>query len=100
WTVRSAVNDPNRYSSPGTGYRLEDERWDLLQALPYVLDPREVVDFADGGPPVVTERGEAAEGDHAEEVVIAVGPAFGVELRSATESGRYRLSWTISRGRS
>ena len=30
--VRSAVNDPNEYSGPGTGYRLEGERWELLQA--------------------------------------------------------------------
>ena len=37
--VHSAVNDPNRYAGPGTGYRLEGERWELLQQLPYVLDP-------------------------------------------------------------
>ncbi len=40
-TVHSAVSDPNRYEGPGTGYRLEGERWELLQQLPYVLDPRE-----------------------------------------------------------
>ena len=40
-TVRSAVSDPNRYEGPGTGYRLEGERWELLQQLPYVLDPAE-----------------------------------------------------------
>ena len=38
--VRSAVNDPNLYLGPGTGYRLEGERWELLQALPHVVDPR------------------------------------------------------------
>ena len=38
--VRSAVNDPNLYLGPGTGYRLEGERWALLQALPHVVDPR------------------------------------------------------------
>ena len=37
-TVRSAVNDPNRTTGPGTGYRLEGERWELLQELPHVLD--------------------------------------------------------------
>ena len=37
--VHSAVSDPNPYEGPGTGYRLEGERWELLQQLPYVLDP-------------------------------------------------------------
>src|SRR5205814_3266096 len=30
-TVHAAVNDPNRYTGPGTGYRLEGARWQLLQ---------------------------------------------------------------------
>ena len=34
WAVHSAVNDPNAYAGPGTGYRLEGERWQLLQSLP------------------------------------------------------------------
>ena len=38
----SAVNDPNDYSGPGTGYRLEGERWERLQALPHVVDPPRV----------------------------------------------------------
>ena len=41
--VRSAVNDPNEYSGPGTGYRLEGERWALLQSLPQVVAPAELV---------------------------------------------------------
>ena len=36
--VRSAVNDPNAYTGPGTGYRLEGARWEALQALPHVVD--------------------------------------------------------------
>ena len=40
-SVHSAVSDPNTYEGPGTGYRLEGERWQLLQQLPYVLDPAE-----------------------------------------------------------
>ena len=39
-TVRSAVNDPNDYAGPGTGYRLEGERWEHLQALPHAIDAR------------------------------------------------------------
>src|SRR5207237_2351568 len=39
-TVVSAVNDPNRYEGPGTGHRLEGERWQRLQQLPYAIDAR------------------------------------------------------------
>jgi propanediol dehydratase large subunit len=81
-TVHSAVNDPNRYSGPGTGYRLDGERWQLLQALPYVVDPRELVDGDGGGAPVVTETGEAGPGECDDEVVVAVGPAFGADLHA------------------
>ena len=55
-TVRSAVNDPNRYAGPGTGYRLEGERWQLLQQLPYVLDPREQARRRTEAPSAVGER--------------------------------------------
>ncbi|HZQ66795.1 MAG TPA: propanediol/glycerol family dehydratase large subunit [Gaiellaceae bacterium] len=79
-TVCSAVSDPNRYEGPGTGYRLEGERWELLQRLPYVLDP-ERVSSPNGAGPVVSEAHVATIGDRPDEVVIAVGPAFGGALR-------------------
>ncbi len=79
-TVRSAVSDPNRYEGPGTGYRLEGPRWELLQSLPYVLDPSEQVS-QNGGPSPVRETHVASVGDGSDEVVIAVGPAFGDGLR-------------------
>src|SRR5262249_22523091 len=81
-TVHSAVNDPNRYSGPGTGYRLEGERWELLPSRPYVVGPRELVDGDSGGEPVVEEAGTAASGERTDEVVVAVGPAFGDDLRA------------------
>jgi propanediol dehydratase large subunit len=81
-TVHSAVNDPNLYTGPGTGYRLEGERWQLLQSLPYVVDPRELVEDGAGGAPLVVETGEAAAGERADEVVVAIGPAFGDGLRA------------------
>ena len=80
--VHSAVNDPNRYSGPGTGYRLEGERWELLQSLPYVVDPRELMDGDGQSAPVVFETGEARGGERADEVVVAVGPAFGDGLQA------------------
>ena len=79
-TVRSAVSDPNAYEGPGTGYRLEGERWQLLQHLPYVVDPAEETG-RNGGPAPVRETGLAGEGSAPGEVVVAVGPAFGGVLR-------------------
>jgi hypothetical protein len=79
--VHSAVNDPNEYAGPGTGYRLEGERWQLLQALPQVALPEELLGDADADEPVVVDRGVAARGDGAAEVVVAVGPAFAGALR-------------------
>src|SRR5439155_26176574 len=49
---------------------------------PHVLDPREVVPDEAAGPPVVVELGAAEVGARLDEVVIAVGPAFGAGLRA------------------
>jgi propanediol dehydratase large subunit len=40
--VLSAVNDPNDYQGPGTGYRLEGERWKILQDIPQAISPEDV----------------------------------------------------------
>jgi hypothetical protein len=79
--VRSAVNDPNRYLGPGTGHRLDGERWDRLQSLPHVADPGIVATGGDAPTPLLLPRGEAARGARGDEVVIAVGPAYGDGLR-------------------
>ncbi len=79
--VRSAVNDPNVYEGPGTGYRLEGERWDLLRALPHGIDPRTLFGGAVDAEPPVVDVGPASPGTDPAEVVVAVGPAFGAELR-------------------
>ena len=79
--VRSAVNDPNAYLGPGTGYRLQGERWELLQALPHVVDPRTLGSGQDGMPAIREEPAAAEHGDDPAEVVIAVGPAFADGLR-------------------
>ena len=79
--VRSAVNDPNAYLGPGTGYRLEGERWELLQALPHVVDPRQLASTNGEIRAIVDTHETARRGDDATEVVVALGPAFGDELR-------------------
>jgi hypothetical protein len=81
-TVVGAVNDPNRYTGPGTGHRLDGERWQLLQSLPHELDPHTLADgqHADEAP-IVAELDEADQGPE-DEVVIAVGPAFADGIRA------------------
>ena len=74
--VRSAVNDPNEYSGPGSGYRLEGERWELLQSLPQVVAPADLLGDDDGDAQIVVEGEIAQPDDDASEVVVAVGPAF------------------------
>jgi len=80
--VHSAVNDPNEYAGPGTGYRLEGPRWELLQALPGVVDPAAIAGAAEGGAPLVVEGAEAVLGEDPEQVVVAVGPAFADTIRT------------------
>ncbi len=40
--VLSAVNDANDYEGPGTGYRLEGERWEKLKNIPQAIDPKDI----------------------------------------------------------
>jgi propanediol dehydratase large subunit len=40
--VLSAVNDPNDYQGPGTGYRLSGERWQRLKDIPQAIRADEV----------------------------------------------------------
>jgi propanediol dehydratase large subunit len=79
--VESAVNDPNDYRGPGTGYRLEGERWERLTRLPHQLDAAELVTEDGSGSPTLVASGEARRGDRPDEVVVAVGPAFLDRLR-------------------
>jgi len=79
--VLSALTDPNEYQGPGTGYRVEGERWAALQDLPQAWDPRCYLD-ALGTTQRETwleEVGPASQGDQTE-VVIALGPAFGAQI--------------------
>src|SRR5581483_3944644 len=81
--VEAAVGDANDYRGPGTGHRLTGERWARVRALPHELDPRSLAaDGSAGAPALCTEAGEAAAGGDHDEVVVAVGPAFGDGLRS------------------
>ncbi len=82
WRVESAVNDPNEYTGPGTGYRLEGERWEKLQSLPHRLDPGTLAPAATNQTAPITVLGDAGQGAGRDEVVIGVGPAFLGTLRA------------------
>jgi propanediol dehydratase large subunit len=79
--VHSAVSDPNLYTGPGTGYRLEGLRWETLQALPHVVDVATLGTGGGDGEELVVERGEAVARTDPAEVVVAVGPAFAGTIR-------------------
>ena len=42
FNVISAINDPNDYVGPGTGYRLEGERWEMLKNIRAAISPEDV----------------------------------------------------------
>ena len=38
----SGVNTPNDYMGPGTGYRVEGERWEEIKRIPHIIDPNQI----------------------------------------------------------
>lgn len=42
WEVVSAVNYPNTYHGPLTGYQISDERWKEIQDIPWAIDPESI----------------------------------------------------------
>jgi propanediol dehydratase large subunit len=84
--VISAINDPNVYLGPGTGYRLSAARRAELVAIRDVLTREEVLRaeetqrMAEGARIRYRELGAAAVGIETDEVVIGVSPAFGIKL--------------------
>jgi propanediol dehydratase large subunit len=84
--IVSAVNDPNDYRGPGTGYRLSEARRSEIHAIRDVLDRDTVLaqeaEFALHAAKDMAFRtiGPAAAGADKREVVIGVSPAFGAKL--------------------
>jgi len=84
--VLSAVNDPNDYAGPGTGYRLDPARREAITGLRDTLDEREVLRSQEMFRKAEALRaryrslGDAAAGTAPGEVVIGLSPAFGTRL--------------------
>ncbi|MEZ5833648.1 MAG: propanediol/glycerol family dehydratase large subunit [Dongiaceae bacterium] len=84
--IISAVNDPNEYLGPGTGYRLSRERREQLVKIRDVLDRDEVLRsegrYAKGETRLIQYRtmGPAEPGSDPKEVVIGISPGFGLKI--------------------
>lgn len=81
FNVLSGLTDANDYLGPGTGYRLKGHRWDEIQNIPQAWDP---VDFVrnlenETAKTWLYEGGDATK-QEISEVVIAIGPAFGIAI--------------------
>ena len=87
--VISAVNDPNDYAGPGTGYQMPPARWDRIKAVRGTIDRAQVL-ATEGShlPPDGAGRfdpvGRAEAGHDPHEVVIGISPAFGTRLHRTT----------------
>lgn len=79
--VLSAINDPNDYRGPGSGYLIEPERWQEISAIPQAENPRNIGYRDSQGPRTLfQETGDAGQSTDPKEIVIALGPAFGSAL--------------------
>ena len=77
--VISALTDPNDYRGPGTGYRVEGDRWAELQDLPQAWDPRVYLEnISSTKTPNWLEEGQTAATGDQPEVVVALDPTFGI----------------------
>ena len=75
--VLSGINDANDYAGPGSGYRLDGARWEEIANIPQAKSPEGFVEPHAGEPlSRLVEIGPAAKGSQ-NEVVLALGPAFG-----------------------
>jgi len=84
--VISAINDPNTYQGPGTGYRVSEARRKELAAIRNVLTREEVLRFESIMQPLEAKRiayndmGPAERGTDEREVVVGISPGFGIKM--------------------
>jgi propanediol dehydratase large subunit len=84
--VLSAVNDPNDYLGPGTGYRLSRARRDEIVAIRDVLTREEVLRAETVHKTAEAKRigyqtvGPASQSSDPLDVVVGISPAFGIKL--------------------
>lgn len=84
--VISAINDPNAYTGPGSGYRMSEARRSEINAIRDVLDRDGVLraeahhEKAEAARIAYRPSGEAGRGEDRREVVVGLSPAFGLRI--------------------
>lgn len=92
--IVSAVNDPNDYLGPGSGYRVSPERRQELNGIRDVLDQKEVLrseamhERAESTRIGYRAQGAAEVSGDPQDVVIGISPAFGLKLFQTTAGHR------------
>ena len=88
--VISAVNHPNQYSGPGTGYAMSEHRKTEISRMRRALDLRKVLEDearaieGEGQRFNLVGNGAAVQGKEPREVVIGISPAFDNEIHKTT----------------
>lgn len=75
----SGLNDPNDYQGPGTGYRLEGERWEKLKKKASALVPENILEkqgIADKTKGFYNLKETGPAGEEEADIVIGISPAF------------------------
>ena len=84
--VISAINDPNEYDGPGSGYRLTERRREELAAIRDVLNRKEVLraeaasEMGEARAVRYQTMGPATAGTAPNEIVVGVSPGFGTKI--------------------
>lgn len=92
--IVSAINDPNDYLGPGSGYRVSEARRQEINAIRDVLDQKEVLRSEAMHEKEEARRiryraaGPAGESKDAADIVIGISPAFGLRLFQTTAGHR------------
>jgi propanediol dehydratase large subunit len=80
--VLSSLTDPNDYAGPGTGYRMSPARRDEVASVRQVWFPADLAleQSRSEGCIRLSDKGPAAAGTRADEVVVGLSPAFAREI--------------------
>ena len=83
--ILSAINNGNDYEGPGTGYRVDGDRWEEIKEVRQIIDEEDMRKLEpDPSLPHIevklTDVGPAAQGTDPNEVIVGLSPAFAGDI--------------------